>query len=349
MANLAATHPTLLDMGKALGPNRRNVQAVIEILDEVNPVLQDAPVMEGNLPYGHQYGVRRYLPKGTWRRLYQGVQPTKSARDQVVEQAARIEAYSEVDAAMPGDINGLRASEARAHVEGIGQQLAEAFFYGDNRVNPAQFNGLAMRYNDRAAANGQNIIRATTTGASANNRSIWFIAWGENMCSLFYPQARQTNDPVPKGVAGVQHEDQGRVTIENLNNDGGRMEAYRDHFVAELGLTVPDWRCVVRIANVDVDALNKDRAMSGNQDLADLWTRAMHRIGGNKMPARVTAYADREVVAWFQRQQLHDKREFLPWERPVGARSIQDARMISVGGIPFKAVDALNTDEEHVA
>ena len=347
MALLTNTSPTLLDLSRALGPDREKVAAVIEILAEHNPLLQDAPMVEGNLTYGMQYNVRRFLPQGTWRQLYEGVKPTKSGRDQVPTQAARLEAYAQVDSAMPGDLAGLRADEIRAHVEGMSQQIATAAFYGDNRVDPAQFNGLSMYYNDKSAENGQNIVDAG--GMGNDNRSIWLIGWGPEKVTFFHPKARTGYD-VPTGALGVQHEDKGRVTTEVIDGtaSGGLAEVYRDHLVAELGLCVKDWRWAVRIPNIDLSDLNREHSGSSAY-LEELVVRGLHRIGGtSQMKGSVVGYADRELLAWLHRQALADKRQFIPFNQLGGTTATEQALMWNVAGINIKPMDALNVNEARV-
>ena len=348
MATLINHSGTLLDMAKRLGPDGRKVSAIIEMLNEYNPVLKDATVIEGNLPYGHQSTIRTGLPEGTWRKLYQGVQPTKSQTAQVVDQAGRLEAYGQVDCAMPGDIQGWRESEAKAQIEGMSQQISDAIFYGDTKVNPAQFNGLSMRYSSKSAVNGQNIIDAGGTGN--DNRSIWLVAWDPMKCTMFYPQMR-TGYNVPTGHLGVMHEDLGRVTTETIGGtaNGGLAEVYRDHYVAELGLCVPDWRWVVRIANIDLATLKADRSSGAN--IEDLIVRAIGRLGGNtdSKGSRVAAYADRNVLIWLHRQMLNSKHAYIPMNQPGGMVSLDD--LLSVvfgGGLRAKACDSLNRSEARV-
>ena len=346
MAVLNAQSPTLLDLSKALGPDMRSVAAVVELLDEFNPVLQDASMVEGNLPYGMQYNVRRFLPKGTWRRLYQGVTPNKTARDQVVVNAARIEAYSEIDAAMPGDIAGLREDETRAKMEGVSQQISDAIFYGDNTVNPEQFHGLSPQYNSKSAPNGQNIIDA---GGTANdNRSIWLVGWDPMKVTMFYPKARTGYD-VPTGALGIRHENKGRVTTEVIEGTatGGLAEVYRDHYVAEMGLCVKDWRYAVRICNIDVSDLKADRSTGAH--IENLVVRALHRFGGNtRSKGRISAYADRNLLSLLHQQLLHDKRTYIPFNQAGGTSSPDDTLAFSVGGLVIRPCDSLNRDEARV-
>ena len=43
---------TLADWGKRVDPNGK-VDKIIELLGQTNPILQDMPFVEGNLPTGH--------------------------------------------------------------------------------------------------------------------------------------------------------------------------------------------------------------------------------------------------------------------------------------------------------
>ena len=124
MAVLAENNPTLLDLAKRVDPDGR-IATIVEILNETNEILPDMSWVEGNLPTGHRTTIRSGIPEPTWRRLYGGVQPTKSRTVQVTDNTGMLEAYAEVDKAL-ADLNGntgaFRLSEDRAHIEGIGQQ-----------------------------------------------------------------------------------------------------------------------------------------------------------------------------------------------------------------------------------
>ena len=130
MAVLPTTHPTLLDVTRRLDPNGK-IDAVAEILNQTNPILEDMVWIEGNLPTGHRTTVRTGLPTPTWRKLYGGVQPTKSTTAQITDSCGMLEAYAEVDKAL-ADLNGntaaFRLSEDRAHIEGINQEFVSTLF-----------------------------------------------------------------------------------------------------------------------------------------------------------------------------------------------------------------------------
>ena len=265
MSTLATTHPTLLDITKRLDPEGK-VDTIAEILSQTNEVLDDMVWIEGNLPTGHRTTVRSGLPTPTWRKLYGGVQPTKSRTVQVTDSVGMLEAYAEVDKAL-ADLNGnsaaFRLSEDRAHIEGMNQEFASTLFYGAEANEPEAFTGFGARFNDQAAENGGNIITDAATPDGSDNTSIYLVVWGPNTVHGIYPKG---------SVAGLNMEDKGQVTIENIDGNGGRMEAYRTHYRWDCGLTVRDWRYVVRI-NIDQENLVKNAA--SGPDLIDLMTQAV--------------------------------------------------------------------------
>lgn len=192
--------------------------------------------------------MRTGLPSATWRMLNYGVPPSKSTTAQVTDTVGMLETYSEVDKEL-ADLNGQTAefllSESLAFLESMNQEMAETLIYGDTTVHPQRFTGLSARFNSLAAKNGVNIIDAGGTGS--NLTSIWLVVWGENTVHGLFPKGSK---------AGLQQEHKGQVTLEDEN--GGKYEGYRTHFQWKNGLTVRDWRYVVRIANIDISKLKKD-------------------------------------------------------------------------------------------
>jgi hypothetical protein len=57
MAVKGLTALTLADWGKRVDPNGK-VDKIIELLGQTNPILQDMPFVEGNLPTGHRTTIR---------------------------------------------------------------------------------------------------------------------------------------------------------------------------------------------------------------------------------------------------------------------------------------------------
>jgi len=190
MATLSTIHPTLMDVAKRLDPDGK-IDTIVEILAETNEILEDMVWMEGNLPTGHRTTIRSGLPAPTWRKLYGGVQPTKSRTVQVTDTCGMLEAYAEVDKAL-ADLNGntaaFRLSEDRAHIEGMNQEFASSLFYASEATAPEEITGFAPRFNLSTAENGENIIRQSNAQPDGtDNASIWLICWGENTCHGIYP------------------------------------------------------------------------------------------------------------------------------------------------------------------
>ena len=333
MAVLAVTNPTLLDVMKATDPDG-SIAVVAEILNETNEILQDMTMVEGNLPTGHMTTVRTGIPAPTWRQMYGGVQPTKSTRTQITDTTGMLEAYAEVDKALAdlnGNSNAFRLSEDRAHIEGMSQEAANTLFSGDESLDPEKFTGMNARYNDRSAANGDNIIDGGGTGN--DNASIWLMGWGPNTLHGIYPKG---------SMGGLQVNDKGQVTIEDASggSNTGRMEAYRTHYRWDIGLTLRDWRFCVRIANIDRSNLTADAATGAN--LPSLMFEAMELIP-NLNSARFGFYMDRQLATKLRQQSAAGVANSSLTVTQVGGVPVTD-----FNSVPLRRTDALAVDEAQV-
>jgi hypothetical protein len=335
MAALNTNFPTLLDVTKRLDPDGK-VDTIAELLSQTNEVLDDMVWLEGNLPTGHRTTVRTGLPTPTWRKLYGGVQPTKSTTAQITDSTGMLEAYAEVDKAL-ADLNSnsaaFRLSEDRAHIEGMNQKFAQTLFYGNEGTEPEAFTGFAPRFNTKSGAvNGENVLLGDA-GASGNDQtSIWLVVWGPNTVHGIYPKGSK---------GGLYMEDKGQVTVENIDNAGGRMEAYRTHYRWDCGLTVRDWRYVVRIANVDTSTLTKT-GTSGT-DIIDKMTEACEMIPALSM-GRPVFYANRTVRSFLRRQIMNKvANSTLTMDQVAG-------KMVTMfDGIPVRRCDSILSTESVIA
>ena len=333
MAALSVTNLTLADVAKRMDPDGR-IDTIVEILNETNEVLDDMTMLEGNLPTGHRTTIRTGLPTPTWRKLYGGVQPTKSTTVQVTDNTGQLEAYAEVDKAL-ADLNGntaaFRLSEDRSHLEGMNQEYVDTLFFGDESTAPEEFTGFAPRFNSLSAANGDNIISGG--GSGSDNTSIWLVVWGPNTCHGIYPKG---------SVGGLEMTDKGQVTIEDVDGSGGRMEAYRTHYKWCGGLSVRDWRYVVRIANIDKSNLTKD--VSGSSaDLTDLMAQAIELIPSLGL-GRPAFYCSRTIKSFLRRQIASKVSSSTLTMEQVGGKSV-----VTYDGIPVRRTDALAPDEAAVS
>jgi hypothetical protein len=332
MATLADTHPTLLDLARRTDPDGK-IADIVEILNQTNEILMDMVWQEGNLTTGNRTTIRTGLPQPTWRKMYGGVQPSKSRSVQVTDNTGMLEAYGEVDKAL-ADLNGntaaFRLSEDRPHIEGMNQEVAQTLFYGNEGTEPEAFTGLSPRFNDKSAANADNIIDGG--GVGTDNASIWLAVWGPNTGYGI----------VPKGsVAGLQQQDLGEVTIENVDGAGGRMQAYRSHYRWDAGLTIRDWRYFVRIANIDRSALTADASAGAN--LPDLMFQAYERLP-NITSGRAAWYMDRGLVTKLRQQSANAVKN-----STLSIDNVGGAMVTSFNGAPIRRVDVLSPDEALVA
>ena len=339
MAVLSVKNPTLLDLANAKDPDGK-IASVVEILNETNQVLLDMSWVEGNLPTGNKTTIRTGIPAPTWRKMYGGVQPNKSTVTAVTDNTGMMEAYAEVDKALAdlsGDIVAFREQEDKPHVEGMNQEMADTLFYGNETTEPEAFTGLSPRYNDLSAENGDNII--VGGGAGSDNTSIWLVVWGPNT----------VHGIIPKGsVAGLQTEDKGQVTIEDASDGSntGRMEAYRTHYRWDAGLTVRDWRYVVRIPNIDKSSLSvvyTAGAFASGAHLPNLMFEAMYRIPNLAM-GRPVFYMSRNTITTLRQQLAAAVQGSTLTTEQVGGVFTE-----SFHGIPIRRCDTLSADEALVS
>lgn len=329
MTTLAVTHPTLLDYKSRLDPNDK-VARLVEMLNQTNEIIDDAVWVEGNLPTGNRTTVRTGLPTPTWRKLYGGVQPGKSRTRQVTETCGMLEAYAEVDKALADLANNkdeFRMTEERGHIEGMNQEFAQSLFYANEATAPEEITGFAPRFNDYTAENGQNIINGGSTPDGNDNCSIWLIVWSPETVHCIYPKGSK---------AGIQIQDLGEVTVENVDGAGGRAQMYRSHYRWDCGLCVRDWRYVVR-ASINAEDLTKNAA-SGD-DLIDIMTRMQELIPSLGM-GRPAYYVNRKIRSFLRRQMVAKvASSTLTMDQVAGKK------VVTFDGIPVRRVDQLLNTE----
>lgn len=349
MATLASNALTLADWSARVDDGGK-IAAIVEMLGNSCPLIQDALFLESNMPTGHKTTVRTGLPSATWRLLNYGVPKAKSTTAAIVDAIGNLEVYAEVDKDL-ADLNGntaqFRLSEVRAFIEGMSQQVESTFFYGSTAVNPERFMGLSPRYNTvstATAASAANVIDAG--GSGSDNTSIWMVTWGENATHGIFPKGK---------ISGLQHKDLGEHTLFDAN--GNMYQGYRDHFKWELGLTVRDWRYNTRVANIDVSEL----AGGSAANLLKAMVRAVHRMpttgagvgavqsvgspNGTQMSGvmgRTVIYCNRTVAAYLDMQALEKTNLALTYTE------INGRPQTMFRGIPIHVSDAILNNEARV-
>lgn len=330
MAALSTLSLTLADWVKRKDPDG-SIAAIVELLNQDNEILDDMMWMEANNVTGHTTTVRTGIPTGTWRMLNYGVDPEKSRTAQITDSIGMLETHAKVDKAL-AELNGNSAefmlSENAAFIEGMNQTMAQTIFYGNSSTDPEKFTGLAPRFNSLSAENADQIINAG--GAGSDNLSIWLVGWGDKSCHGIFPKG---------SPMGLEQQDMGEDVVQD---SGGReYRALRTWYAWKAGLTVRDWRYIVRIANVDVSNLTKD-ASGSSTDLVDNLTEALERIK-NLNGVRPVFYANRTARSFLRRQVKNSNNVHLSLDQVAGKR------VLSFDGVPFKLCEALTNTEAAVS
>lgn len=330
-------NPTLHDFMMALDKDDV-VTTLGELLNQTNRLLDDMTFVEGNLLTGHRFAIRTGLPSPTWRKLYQGVQPSKSTRAQVTASTGMLEDYAEVDKAL-ADLNGnsasFRLSEDAAFIEGFNQKVNQALVYEDEANTPEAITGIMPHFNDLNAGTGDQIIDAEGTGT--DNASILLIGWAPNTVYGIFPKGSKV---------GLQHKDLGEVTATAKTASGtdGMYQVYRSHYRWDLGLVVQDYRYVVRIANIDRSLLGPDPTVTGYTGavLEDLMFEALELLPSLEN-CRPVFYMDRTILTKLRQQLPKMTKGSTLMMADHGGRRVSEFQ-----GVPIQRMDQMRVDEARV-
>jgi len=331
MATIGNTFVDLIDIYKQQDGNGQFVE-IIEILHEMNPILLDAIAVECNKGTTHLHTVRSGLPSVAWGKLYKGIPNDKGRKAQVEDTTGFVEGRSTIDQRLldlSTNEGAVRLGEAMAYLEAMSQEVGSKTFYGNTASDPEEFMGLAPRFNDLNAPNGNQIIDAGGTGS--DNTSIWFVAWGDNQCQMLYPKGTQ---------AGVQRQDKGE---QRLTDSGG--DAYygkEEVFTWNVGLAVKDWRYVSRVANIDVSDM-----AAGSVQLYDFLRKAYWKLQSRRVPGGSLAiYCNRDVMEALDALATNaGASDSFVRLKPM---EIQGQEVLTYRGIPIRESDALLNTEARV-
>ena len=323
---------TLNDIQKRLGANNA-FQPIIEILKQSNPILEDMPFAEGDLPIGNKTTIRTSLPSPSIRRANRGTAPTKSDVKQVIDQCMYLEDRSCVDTLLlKGKPNpeAYRASEDDAHVEGMGQYVAKVFMYGD-LTDPAYsdtFNGLLVRYpveDGDKGTRGYQVISAGAKNTKGHNTSAVIVDWGDRKVTGIYPKGM---------TAGLNTKDLGESDV--YDSDGNPFRAVQTLYSWQVGLAVQNVRSVAAIRNIDVDALS---AFTAAQE-ATFMNKIIFAKNRIQLPKSPIMYVGDTLYSYLEtfllnKNNVHVTREMRENEPPL----------LRFSGIPVKKMDCM-TDTE---
>jgi hypothetical protein len=337
MAVKGTRNPTLRDLHAGLKADGSFDKEIVELVLEANAdLLSDAVVKEANGTEGDKTTIRTGLSAAAWTAYYEGVQPSKGSKKQVVNASGTCKSLIQVDKDLMDDSPNKAdemLDEAFDHAETMGNEVTDAVFYGNVKVNAKKFNGLALIYNAHGGADtklsSHYCIQSSARSGTPDNshlRSIYLVGWGRTGAYLHYPRGSK---------GGLQR---GPVKENTLSDaDGARREVYEQFFTWKVGLTVKDFRCCGRICNVESNnlvTLDKDIG----EDMLKLKIRCRNK------GVRLVFYMPESVYEWLavkaRRQKLSTSFEW----KDIGGEEV-----LIFSGIPVRKLDCLEVNEEAVA
>jgi len=342
MAVIGNTYLDLLDVIKQRDP-KGNIAPVIEMLMQLNPMMEDAVAVQCNNGTSHTHLVRTGLPDGAWGKLYKGTPASKSEKEQVTDVTGFYEQLAEIDervlelAGSTG--HALRLNEAKAHLEAIAQEMQATMIYGSDVTAPEEFMGLAPRFNDKSAQNGNQIIDCVHTTPDTDNTSIWWVHWSDSTCFTLYPEGTQ---------AGIKRKDYGLRRVED--SDSNPYFAYSEKFTQHCGIGLADWRYVVRIANIQNAELQADptNVDGNNNSLYHFMRKAFYQFEGRRFPQSGTSviYCNKDVLEALDALGTNaGSNDIFARLKPM---EIQGKEVLTYRGIPIRETDALHNAEATV-
>jgi hypothetical protein len=251
MSVISQNYYSFKDLALAMGKDM-SAADVINMASRNKPILEDALALPCNDGTKHKTLIKKGLPTYVLKALYGGVPASRGNKMQVEDTCSVIASAAEIEVdyidifEKAEDKKSARLEEASDHVEALGQGVETLVIYGNSATNPRAPRGLVQRYSSLTAENGKNIIHGAGTiagGDSGKCTSVWFITWDSSTVHLIYPKGAN---------AGVKQEDNGKI---NKEGPEGTYFVYRDDFSWHVGVSLRDWRYVVRIAGINAEDL----------------------------------------------------------------------------------------------
>lgn len=297
---------------------------LVEKLAQTNPLVDDMVFAECNDGAGHEVsfhndGSRSLArPGGSRGRFGTG----KIERDSDVDRALMAASKSLPEATK------FRENEDMAVLDAMSFEMQRQVFYGNMVEKPDEFMGFSQFYNTLDPALAQNAVNVIDAGGAGDaNMSIWLAAWSPETAFGIFPEGSK---------AGLLHLDRGEMDL--FDADGHKYRGYRSFFKWDCGICLPDWRCIVRIANVPISEAGVPVEMPALMD------RAIELLPRRTLRKRPIFYMNRPARFYLDVQALAkaEEKKFLEIVEVEGVP--QDA----FRGFPIHVVDALGVDERRV-
>lgn len=334
------TNPTMSDLAGRLNPESPEAYATCKILEE-NELLRDVTWLKDESSLRPISTLLRTTRSGASSRSHR--QPADPR-----ETLETLEAIAVVDKKL-AELNrndaAWRAGEELPYLEAMSHDFERALFHGTMPCATERFHGFAERYawlDAKKAATAPNVIDAG--GRGKNLTSIWLVGWSPSTCYCFYPK---------NTAAGLRIEDIGEEAA--LDKEGGEFRALKTCYTWTFGLSVRDWRYVVRIANVPKSLVehvagecrtqsteSPSPPSSAEHPLCALLAQALNLIPSHE-GVRLAFYGNRDVATVLNLLRAEPRNTCLS-----GKKTESRPGVLFFDGIPFRCVDALTWGEKEV-
>ena len=317
-----------------------SLYSVVDVIKNVNPFMQHMPWVEANEGMQNKSAYLTSRPTPTAGRINKGTGFGKATQKLVADNVARIELNNRVDERLIGmgltdpafDLAKWRFNQDKPIMGAFADAAVELVFYGDEKNDGDEFNGVMPRYDALPADPydqedpAYNVLDGGGSGSDNTSVLVCRMNTEDGLCGIY-----------PKGSkVGLDITDLGKQFLEDESNAGTYLTYYVTHFCWNMGIKIEDWRNVVRIANIDVSDL-----MAGNG--ADLFSLTMDAV--RRLPSEDGAYilANREVIGEWSKQQRLTQEQFQI------AGTDKYVPVTTLGGVPILRTDSLLLTESAVS
>ena len=313
---MASEFLTLMDLRSTLMPDGSPVQSYAELLAQENEILDDIPWTAGNQLTGDMHFKRTALPSAQVRKINQGFDASKGAKEAVTETCIEIVSRMIVDMTeldLAPSPEAYLLSESKGHIEVMNQDVVTNFFYG---AMPDGIRGIAPRL---GKLSHKQVVNAGGTGN--NLASVYIVKWDSDEVTGIYPKNTKAGLDVFT-----------RADEYVPDRDGKMFRAHITEWSWFVGLKVRDERYLARLCNIDRDALlaDGDVAKEARQRLFKQLMITKNKIY-HVSQGRVVMYADPEIF------NILEIAAFEKGNNQVGYTDIEsDRRVLKFAGIPIK-------------
>lgn len=233
----------LLDMETLLDPGGREVLPMIKSMAEMQDILQDIPIIEGNGRHSHKYLRNVGLTTPEVASYNAGLTAQKGRFESDIVEYGMYESRLQIDRRFRKEPNfdALVARSAYPHWEGIAQAVCDAIVLGSTSGGHP-FNGIEAHLHTAGMTDQAGNTMIHTYGGSSTVTSILAVDWGADKIYGVHPEGHSAYG------AEVLAESADVLVADSNSKD---MWAYVIDFGWYLALCIADDRCVRRIANIE--------------------------------------------------------------------------------------------------